>query len=70
MTDQWRRNQIEMGGGGALGLSKILTSEKKFIILVMSNFAKKGLPPPLQVPTPMQIGKYLIYDLYIVALVK
>lgn len=46
MTDQWRRNQIEMGGGGALGLSKILTSEKKFIILVMSNFAKKGLPPP------------------------
>lgn len=47
----WRRKQI--GGGGAR-LIRILTRN---IIMVMSNFTKKGWggakPPPPPVPTPM-----------------
>lgn len=51
---------IESGGGGEwLGLSKLLTSQKKKKVFNMYKFAKKSAPPHL-VPTPTSMFSHAI----------
>lgn len=45
---QWRRMQIESGGGGVTLIKKILTSQKKGVTL-----QTRAQSPPPPVPTPM-----------------